>query len=165
LEDEIDFIMPQSPSVQHDSSFLKTQRLIHKQQQSIYRQNAANAASALLKQHNGCTNNQNDESKNFLIKNELSEIMSRLNIISSSSSSSSSTVSSLSSSSSSSSNESDTNELQNVVDIIQANDFQNKPGLKFLTKLSSDLPCSPTKFAAYAFLKNTKPINDSKSPK
>lgn len=41
VDDDLDLIMPESPSAQHESSFLMTQRVKHKQQQIIYRQTAA----------------------------------------------------------------------------------------------------------------------------
>ena len=47
LLDEIDLVMPDSPSAQHESSFLLLQRLKHKEQQTIYRQNAASTSLPL----------------------------------------------------------------------------------------------------------------------
>ena len=43
VDDDLDLIMPESPSAQHESSFLMTQRVKHKQQQIVYRQTAAAA--------------------------------------------------------------------------------------------------------------------------
>jgi len=52
VDDDLDLIMPESPSAQHESSFLMTQRVKHKQQQIIYRQTAAAAMNPASGQAN-----------------------------------------------------------------------------------------------------------------
>lgn len=86
-EEEIDNLMPESPAAP-DSSFLKAQRLKHKQQQVEYRQNAA-AAAALLPLASGINLNQQQPIKptkpwqvlsQTTNNPELTSIMSRLTL-------------------------------------------------------------------------------------
>jgi hypothetical protein len=108
--DDIDNLMPDSPSAQHESSFVVNQRIKHKQQQILYRQ-AAHAQMHQQHTHGTSTGTVQSQSSasqasNLTATNTNSILPSSSLFVSSSSSSSASSCSSSSSSSSSSSCES-----------------------------------------------------------